>query len=72
MKDGQLEDLKHADLESAKAAMLIARNDYLDFFKKNPKASTKNAVFGALTKYEWTLLERKHVSHHLTQFGVND
>jgi oxepin-CoA hydrolase/3-oxo-5,6-dehydrosuberyl-CoA semialdehyde dehydrogenase len=70
LKDGVLEDLKHADLETAKAALLVARNEYIDFFKKNPKATTKNVVFGALTKYEWTLLERKHVAHHFEQFGI--
>jgi oxepin-CoA hydrolase/3-oxo-5,6-dehydrosuberyl-CoA semialdehyde dehydrogenase len=70
LKDGVLEDLKHADLETAKAALLVARNKYVDLFKKNPKATTKNVVFGALTKYEWTLLERKHVAHHFEQFGI--
>ncbi|MEP0479047.1 MAG: phenylacetic acid degradation bifunctional protein PaaZ, partial [Nonlabens sp.] len=72
MKDGELEDLKHEDLETAKSKMLEARNEYLDFYKKNPKATTKNAVFGELSKYEWCLLERKHVYHHLSQFGLID
>jgi len=69
-QDGTLEDLKHGDLETAKTKMLEARNEYLDFYKKNPKASTKNAVFGELSKYEWTLLERKHLSHHFEQFNL--
>ncbi|BAO55646.1 phenylacetic acid degradation protein PaaN, ring-opening aldehyde dehydrogenase [Nonlabens marinus S1-08] len=71
-QDGTLEDLKHEDLQTAKAKMLEAREEYLDYFKRNPKAVTKNAVFGELSKYEWSLLERKHVSHHLTQFGIID
>jgi oxepin-CoA hydrolase/3-oxo-5,6-dehydrosuberyl-CoA semialdehyde dehydrogenase len=72
LKDGVLEDLSHADLETAKAKMLDARKEYLAYFKKNPKATHKNAVFGDLSKYEWTLLERKHLSHHLTQFALID
>jgi len=70
MKDGELEDLNHEDLETAKAKLLEAREEYLEYFKRNPKATTKNAVFGELSKYEWTLLERKHVYHHLSQFGI--
>ncbi|WP_124979927.1 phenylacetic acid degradation bifunctional protein PaaZ [Nonlabens xiamenensis] len=70
MKREGLEDLVHPDLESAKMAMLEARNQYLDYFKRHPKTTTKNAVFGELTSYEWSLLERKHVSHHFEQFKL--
>ncbi|MGB5981813.1 MAG: phenylacetic acid degradation bifunctional protein PaaZ [Nonlabens sp.] len=70
LKDGELEDLIHPDLDTAKVMMLKARDQYLDYFKRNPKATTKNAVFGELSKYEWTLLERKHVTHHFEQFGL--
>jgi oxepin-CoA hydrolase/3-oxo-5,6-dehydrosuberyl-CoA semialdehyde dehydrogenase len=72
LKDGALEDLLHTDLETAKVKMLEARKEYLAYFKKNPKATHKNAVFGDLSKYEWTLLERKHLSHHFEQFAIND
>ncbi|MFT6096871.1 MAG: oxepin-CoA hydrolase/3-oxo-5,6-dehydrosuberyl-CoA semialdehyde dehydrogenase, partial [Nonlabens sp.] len=71
LKDGALEDLIHADLETAKVKMLEARTEYLEYFKKNPKATHKNAVFGDLSKYEWTLLERKHLSHHFEQFDIS-
>ena len=64
------EPLNHPDLETAKAKMLEARNQYLDFFNKNPEAKTKNVVFGELNKYEWYLLERKHLNHHFTQFSI--
>jgi oxepin-CoA hydrolase/3-oxo-5,6-dehydrosuberyl-CoA semialdehyde dehydrogenase len=72
LKDGALEDLIHADLETAKVKMLEARKEYFEYFKKNPKATHKNAVFGDLSKYEWSLLERKHIFHHLTQFALID
>ncbi|MEE2801702.1 MAG: phenylacetic acid degradation bifunctional protein PaaZ [Bacteroidota bacterium] len=69
-QDGSLEELQHEDLATAIAKLFEARNEYLDYFKRNPKATTKNAVFGPLSKYEWSLLERKHVTHHLEQFGL--
>ncbi|HZW78175.1 MAG TPA: phenylacetic acid degradation bifunctional protein PaaZ, partial [Flavobacteriaceae bacterium] len=52
MKKGELEELKHPDLETAKQKMLEARNAYLQFFKENPDAQLKNMVFGMLNKYE--------------------
>jgi oxepin-CoA hydrolase/3-oxo-5,6-dehydrosuberyl-CoA semialdehyde dehydrogenase len=70
MNENDLEPLRHTDLEVAQEKMFEARNAYLEYFKKNPKATTKNAVFGPLTKYEWYLLERKHVNHHFEQFGL--
>ena len=67
---GQLEVLKHETLSMAKTKLLEARNAYLDFYKENPKAIVKNVVFGHLEKYEWYLLERKHLNHHFKQFGL--
>lgn len=70
MKKGELEDLKHPDLATAKTKMLEAREEYLEFFKENPDAELKNMVFGMLNRYESYLLERKHLNHHFEQFGV--
>ncbi len=70
LKKGEVEDLKHATLETAKEAMLEGRRKYLEYFKKNPKETTASPVFGYLTKYEWYLQERKHLSHHFEQFGL--
>ena len=66
----QITKLKHESLEVAKVKMLEARQQYLDFFKENPEAILKNAVFGMMNRYEWYLLERKHLSHHFEQFGL--
>lgn len=62
--------LKYASLEEAKEKMLAAREAYLNYFKENPDASLKNTVFGLMNKYEWYLLERKHLNHHFEQFGL--
>ncbi len=69
-KESEIEKLKHEDLEKAKEKFLEARAAYLEYFKENPTATLKNAVFGHLNKYEWYLMERKHLNHHFEQFGL--
>jgi oxepin-CoA hydrolase/3-oxo-5,6-dehydrosuberyl-CoA semialdehyde dehydrogenase len=68
----EIEKLKHPDLLKAKAMMLEARTEYLAYFKKNENARTKNVVFGELNRFEWYLLERKHLNHHFEQFSLLD
>ena len=68
----EIKKVKHESLEVAKAKMLEARQQYLSFFKQNPEAITKNVVFGPLKRYEWYLLERKHLNHHFEQFKLLD
>jgi oxepin-CoA hydrolase/3-oxo-5,6-dehydrosuberyl-CoA semialdehyde dehydrogenase len=46
------------------------RTKYLAYFKEQPEVVLNNMVFGELNKYEWYLLERKHLNHHFEQFGV--
>ena len=65
-----IETLKHDDLASAKLKMLEARNEYLQAFKDDGEKTTKNVVFGHLNRYEWYLLERKHLNHHFEQFQL--
>ena len=66
----EITKLKHENLEVAKEKMLEARTAYLNFYKENPEAKTKNIVFGELNRYECYLLERKHLNHHFEQFGL--
>ena len=70
LKKGKVEPLRHDSLEAAKVKLLEARELYITFFKENPEATSKNAVFGALNKYECYLMERKHLNHHFEQFGL--
>lgn len=65
-----LDELKHENLATAISKFKEQRERYLDFFKENPKATLSNMVFGELNKYEWYLLERKHLNHHFEQFGL--
>ena len=62
--------MKHPDLATAIEKFKEQREKYLEFFKENPDAKLKNMVFGELNKYEWYLLERKHLNHHFEQFGL--
>jgi oxepin-CoA hydrolase/3-oxo-5,6-dehydrosuberyl-CoA semialdehyde dehydrogenase len=66
----QIEILKHPDLTTAKEKMLEARAAYVAYFKDNDDARTKNAVFGELNRFEWQLMERKHLNHHFEQFNL--
>jgi oxepin-CoA hydrolase/3-oxo-5,6-dehydrosuberyl-CoA semialdehyde dehydrogenase len=70
LQKGQVENLNHPDLQTAKAKLLEAWDAYEAFFKANPEAKTKNAVFGELEKFEWDLMNVKHLNHHLNQFGI--
>jgi oxepin-CoA hydrolase/3-oxo-5,6-dehydrosuberyl-CoA semialdehyde dehydrogenase len=69
-QESRIAELVHPDLEAAKAAMLEARAHYLAYFKEHPEARTRNVVFGELNRFEWYLLERKHLNHHFEQFGL--
>ena len=65
-----LDDLKYENLSIAIQKFKAQREAYLEYFKENPDAILKNIVFGELNKYEWYLLERKHLNHHFDQFGL--
>jgi len=65
-----LDTLKHDNLATAIEKFIAQRNNYLEFFKENPEAKLNNIVFGELNKYEWYLLERKHLNHHFEQFNL--
>ena len=69
-KKSEIEKFKHPDLTKAKEMMLVARAEYLAYFKENEDARTKNVVFGELNRFEWYLMERKHLNHHFEQFGL--
>lgn len=69
-KESKIEELRFSTLEEAIEQFKKTREDYLEFFKENPDATLKNVVFGELNKYEWYLLERKHLNHHFEQFDL--
>lgn len=69
-EESKIAALEHESLEVAKEKMMEAREDYLAYFAEHPDAILKNVVFGELNRYEWYLIERKHLNHHFEQFGL--
>ena len=65
-----LDILRYDDLATAIIRFKEEREGYLEFFKEHPDATLSNVVFGELNRYEWSLMERKHLNHHFEQFGV--
>ena len=70
MRKDSNEDLIHVDLATAKQKLLEAYDKYETYFRENPDAKTKNAVFGIMDKFEWDLMHEKHLNHHFEQFGL--
>lgn len=71
-KTGKLPELNYQNLATAKEKLKEAREAYQEFFVQHPDAQTKHPVFGKLNKFEWKLLNRKHLNHHFDQFGLID
>ncbi|MBT8308869.1 MAG: phenylacetic acid degradation bifunctional protein PaaZ, partial [Flavobacteriaceae bacterium] len=69
-EESKIHELKYTSIEDALEKMKAARIAYLEFFEVNPEAKINNAVFGEMNRYEWYLLERKHLNHHFEQFGL--
>jgi len=65
-----LDTLSHPDLATAIEKFKAQRETYLEYFKEHPDAILNNMVFGELNRYEWYLMERKHLNHHFEQFGL--
>lgn len=57
-------------LEIAKSNLLKEVADYYKFFDENPEAKLINPTFGELNKKGWEQFHKKHLTHHLTQFGL--
>lgn len=69
-KDNKLPALKHENLEEAIKAVKEARKTQQQYFIKYPDNTRRHMIFGDLTKFEWKLLDRKHLNHHFSQFGL--
>ena len=56
-------------LAALKAQLMLELKDFENSFADENKTVT-NAVFGPLNKADWIWFQRKHISHHLAQFGL--
>ncbi|MDA0315766.1 MAG: DUF1569 domain-containing protein [Bacteroidetes bacterium] len=62
-------ELRFADLETAKSALIASWDAYQLVFKENPSLLTPHPRFGLLNHEEWERFHAKHLDHHLGQFG---
>lgn len=69
-QDGSLPELRHKNLDAAKAAFIENLKRFVVYYKENPHAEHMNYVFGKLNKEMWELMHKKHFTHHFQQFGL--
>ena len=62
--------LNYSSLAETKNKLEEKIEDYYRFFEENPDAKPVNATFGELSKNEWDHFHKKHITHHLEQFGL--
>jgi oxepin-CoA hydrolase / 3-oxo-5,6-dehydrosuberyl-CoA semialdehyde dehydrogenase len=43
---------------------------FFQYHEENPMVMENHPVFGALDTEGWILFQKKHMSHHLAQFGI--
>lgn len=70
MHKNGLPELRYSDLETAKEKMLVALEEYKNFYKNNPGVTNPNPMFGELNYAEWDRFHRKHLMHHFKQFKL--
>jgi oxepin-CoA hydrolase/3-oxo-5,6-dehydrosuberyl-CoA semialdehyde dehydrogenase len=58
------------ELELAVDAFTEGFMAFDEYYESNPEATHSHPNFGPLNHEEWLLLHRKHISHHLEQFGL--
>jgi len=58
------------DIEILKLELINSSIDMITFLTKNRDFKAIHPYFGELKTNEWILFQRKHYSHHLSQFGL--
>jgi len=62
--------LRTADIEAAKKALKKSFIKYTHYCKENPEAITPHGFLGNISTCQWLLVHKKHIEHHLDQFGL--
>jgi hypothetical protein len=65
-----LQPLKFETFTKAQEALKKEVEVYIEFWEANPDANFTHPIFGPLNKEEWYLFQRKHFTHHFSQFGL--
>ena len=58
------------DIEELKAELINSSNNMLAFLIENTEFQAIHPYFGELNTKQWILFQKKHYSHHLSQFGL--
>jgi len=64
------QDYQFENIDEAKRMLIREVNNYYKYFDEKPDAVLMNPTFGELNKEEWEQFHKKHLTHHLTQFGL--
>jgi hypothetical protein len=70
LEPGQLNKLRSASLEEAKAFMIKEMQAFHASFQENPLLTRNHPVYGPLSYEDWKQFHYKHLRHHFTQFGL--
>ena len=58
------------DIEGLKRELINSSDNMIAFLIKNKDFKAIHPYFGELTTKQWILFQRKHYTHHLSQFGL--
>ncbi len=58
------------DIEQLKEELIKSTNTMLIFLTENSDFKAIHPFFGELTTEQWLLFQRKHFTHHLSQFNL--
>ena len=58
------------DIEELKAELINSSNNMLAFLIENTDFKAIHPFFGELTAEQWLLFQKKHFTHHLSQFDL--
>lgn len=62
--------LRHEELELAIDEFVDVYLEFQELFAQDPELKTVHAYYGPLNYEQWDLLNKKHLTHHFTQFGI--
>ena len=58
------------NIDELKEELIEATNTMIIFLAKNKDFRAIHPFFGELTTVQWLMFQRKHYTHHLSQFGL--
>ena len=58
------------DIEELKAELINSSNKMINFLIENTDFKAIHPYFGELNTKQWMLFQKKHYSHHLSQFSL--